>query len=327
MLQLFKNNSPFTVIALFIFALLVKSQVLLHPVVPTMTGGHFLYNYIVRAMFLIFRNGGFAYSIVAIIILFMQSLYLKNIATRHKLFQRYTYIPAFVYLLLTSIYPPFNTFSETLLVNWFLLGAVDTMFGFTQTTQPRKLIFNASFLLSMAALFQFTMLAYFFLLLVGMVMFRSFNLGEWSVALMGYTTPVYFTACILFLFDKIGLYSAWPHVGFNFTSNVTSIFYLIVTLTGLLILLASGVYAMQQNVAMSNIYIRRDWIAISFYLIISVFVAILTDSEIKTAWLIAMPALSIIISHALLLEKNQRFSNFIFYFSLVFLIFCLLANK
>jgi len=326
-LQLFRNNSPFTVIILFIFALVVKFQVVLHPVVPVPVSGHFVYNFIIRGMYFVFRNGAFAYSMIAIVLLFLQSLYLKSIASRHKLFPRATYIPAFVYLLVTSIYPPFNTFNETLLINWLLLGAVDIMFGLTQTSQPRKLIFNAGFLLSMAAMFQFTMLAYFFLLLVGMVMFRSFNVGEWSVALMGYATPPYFLACILFLADRFHLFAQWPHIGFNLSSNVTSIFYLILTLAGIFILLASGVYAMQQNVAMSNIYIRRDWIAISFYLIISVFVAILTDQDIKTAWLITMPALSIVISHALLLEKNQRFSNFIFYFSIVFLVFCLLANK
>jgi len=201
------------------------------------------------------------------------------------------------------------------------------MFGFTQTTEPRKLIFNAGFLLSMAALFQFTMLAYFFLLLVGMVMFRSFNVGEWSVAIVGYATPPYFLVCILFLTDRFHLYSEWPHIGFSLSAHVVSPFYLILMLGGIFILLASGIYAMQLNVAMSNIYIRRDWIALSFYLIISAFVAILTDEAVKTAWLITMPALSIIISHALLLEKNKRFSNFIFYFSLVYLVFCLMANK
>ena len=327
MLQLFRNNSPFTVIVLFIFALLVKFQVLLHPVVPAPVAGHFLYNYIIRGLFFVFRYGGFAYTFLAIVILFIQALYLKSIVTRHKLFPRSTYIPSFVFVLLTSIYPPFNCFNETLLINWLLMGAMDIMFGFTQTNQPRKLIYNASILLSMAALFQFTMFAYFFLLLVGMVMFRSFNLGEWSVALMGYVTPPYFLACILFLADRFRLYSDWPHIGYSLTSHISSPFYLILTLAGILILLASGIYAMQLNVAMSNIYIRRDWIAISFYLIISVFVAILTDPGIKTAWLITMPALSIIISHALLLEKNKRFSNFIFYFSLFFLAFCLWANK
>ena len=327
MLRLFRNNSPFTVIILFIFALLVKIQVLLHPYAPDPAAGHFLYNYILRAFNIVFRHNAFAFTLFAIFILFIQSLYLKSIATRHKLFPRYTYVPAFVYLLLTSIYQPFNSFNETLLLNWLLLGAVDIMFGFTQTTQPRKLIFNASFLLSLAALFQFTLLSFFLLLLVGMVMFRSFSLGEWSVALMGYITPFYFLAGILFLVDKFYLYSQWPHIGFSLSGHVTSIFYLIITLIGILILLASGIFAMQKNVAMSNIYVRRDWIAISFYLILSIVNAFLTDHSIKSAWLITIPALSIIISHALLLEKNKRFSNFIFYFSLVFLIFCLLANK
>jgi hypothetical protein len=236
-------------------------------------------------------------------------------------------VSSFVFLLLTSVYNPFNYFSETLIVNWLLLGAMDIMFGFTQTPQPRKLIFNAALLFSLVALFQFTFLAYFLLLLVGMVMFRSFNIGEWSVALMGYATPFYFLACILFLIDRMYLFSLWPHIGFSLSTDVGSVFYLIVLFSGLLILLASGVYAMKQNVPMSNIYIRRDWIALSFYLIISIVVAILTDEAIKSTWLITMPALSIIISHALLLEKNKRFSNFIFYFSLIYVAFCLWVHK
>lgn len=278
-------------------------------------------------MALFFRHNAFIYTFLAIVIIFFQALYIKSIATRHKLFPRHTYIPALVYIMLTSAYPPFNYFNETVLLNWLLLGAVDIMFSFTQTTQPRKLIYNAGFLLCMAALFQFSLITFFLLLLVGMVMFRPFNMGEWSVAMMGYTTPIYFFACILFLFDRFYLFGMWPQVGFSLSSNVVSPFYLIVMIGGILILLAAGIYAMQQNVALSNIYVRRDWIALSFYLIIALLVAILTDAAVRSAWLIVMPALSIIISHGLLLEKNKRFSNFIFYFSLSFLGICLWLYK
>jgi hypothetical protein len=326
-LRLFRNNSPFTVIILFLFAILAKIQVLLHPEVPGPVAGHFLYNYVLRAMHFLFREAGFVYAFIAIVILFFQSLYIKSIATRHKLFHRYTYIPAFVYLLLTSIYLPFNYFNETLILNMLLLGAVDVMFSFTQTAQPRKLIYNAAFLLCLAALFQFSLLTFFLLLLVGMVLFRPFNLGEWSVAMMGYITPIYFLVCVLFLADRFYLLYQWPHLGFSLSAGIESPFHLILTIAGTLILLGSGVYAMQQNVAMSNIYVRRDWTAMSFYLIISLLVALLTDAAIKSAWLIIIPALSIIISHGFLLEKNKRFSNFIFYFSLLFLFFCLWANK
>jgi hypothetical protein len=326
-LRLFRNNSPFTVIILFLFAIVIKLQALLHPLVPGPRAGHFMYNYILRGMHFVFRDAGFVYTFLAIVLLYFQSLYIKSITTRHKLFHRYTYVPSFVYLLLTSMYLPFNYFNETLIINTLLLGAVDLMFSFTQTSHPRKLIYNAGFLLCFAALFQFSLFTFFLLFLVGMVLFRPFNLGEWSVAIMGYVTPVYFLVCILFLVDRFYLLGEWPVLGFSLSSEIESPFHLIMTLAGTMILLGSGVFAMRQNVALSNIYVRRDWTAISFYLIISLLAALLTDVVIKSAWLIVIPALSIIISHAFLLEKNKRFSNFIFYFSLLFLFFCLWANK
>jgi len=325
--RLFRNNSPFTVIVLFIFTLLVKLHTLMAPQAPKPVQGHFMYNYVLMGLNTVFHSGAFAFTLLAVFLLFIQSLYLRNIAVRHKLFPRNTYVPAFTYLLLTSIYPEFSFFSETILLNFMLMGAMDIMFTFSQTSQPRKHIYNAALLFSLAALFQFTALAFFLLLLVGMVLFRPFNLGEWSVAIMGYTTPLYFLICILFLADNMAMFTHWPHVGFSLASHVASPFHLIVTLSGLVMLLGTGVFAMQQNVAMSNIYIRRDWIALSFYLIISIMVAFATDKEVSSAWLITIPALSIIITHALALEKNKRFSNFIFYFSLLFLIFCLWANK
>ncbi len=327
MFRLLRNNSPFAVIFLFIFTLVVKMNVLLHPVMPIMVPGHFMYNYLLRGLMVVFGHAAFAYTLLAIILLFIQSVFLNSIAIRHKLFPRNNYLTAFAYLLLTSIYSRFSVFNETIILNFLLLAAMDIMFSFSQTTQPRKLIYNAALLFSLAALFQFTALAFILLLLVGMVMFRPFNLGEWSVALLGYITPVYFLVSILFLGNKLYLFTHWPHIGFSLTPVKTSWGALIVTFSGLFILLTSGIVAMRKNVPMSNIYIRRDWIALSFYLIISIMVAFLTDAMVESAWLITLPALSIIITHAMALEKNKRFSNFIFYFSLIFLVFCLWANK
>ena len=327
MLRVFKNNSPFAVIFLFIFTLLVKLKVLLHPVVPQPIARHYIYNYVIRGLHFAFKDIAFYYTLLAIIILFIQAIYLNSITIRHKLFPRATYIPAFVFIALTSTYSRFSVFNETLFINWLLLGALDTMFEFTKTTQPRKLIYNASLLFSLAALFQFSMLAWFLLLVVGLVMFRSFNPGEWSVALLGYFTPVYFIVCILFFYDNLYLFRQWPHVGFSISPIRTLSTYAILSLGFMGLLLASGLFAMRRNLPMSNIYIRRDWIAISFYLIISLMVGFLTEPAVYSAWLIALPPLSIIVSHALVLEKNKRFSNFIFYFSLVFVIFCLWANK
>jgi hypothetical protein len=160
-----------------------------------------------------------------------------------------------------------------------------------------------------------------------MVMYRPFNLGEWAVAILGYITPMYFLASILFLFDKLYVLNHWWHIGISVTAVKTDVRLFIVTLTSLGVLFLTGVYALQKNSHLSNIYVRRDWISMFFYLMISVFAGFLTDATVTSAWLIVMPALSIVVTHAIALEKNKRFSNFIFYFSLIFLVFCLVANK
>ncbi len=326
MLRLFKNNTPFTVIILFIFTLIVKIKVLLHPIAPNQIANHFLYNYLLKLLHYVLGNGPFAFTLLAIVLLFMQAIYLNSVTIRHKLFPKQTYIAAYVYLLLTSVYPRFSFFSEGILVNWLLIGAMDIMFGFSKNTQPRKLIYNAAMLFAVAAMFQFSMVGFFLLLIVGLLLFRTFNAGEWSVGLLGYLTPFYFLASIFFLADKLYLFRNWPHIGFSL-QQIDQPLYFVITVVSLLLMLFSGLIAMRNNVPMTNIYIRRDWIAISFYLITSIMVAFITDYYITSAWLIVLPPLSIIITHALALEKNKRFSNFIFYFSIIFLVFCLIANK
>jgi hypothetical protein len=73
------------------------------------------------------------------------------------------------------------------------------------------------------------------------------------------------------------------------------------------------------------IAVRRNWGAIVTAFIVSVIVSILTASDNGVIWLVVMPALSMVMANPMLLEKNKRFSNFTFYFSLLFVIFCQVA--
>jgi len=328
-LQLIRNNSPYTVIILFIFTLLVKMQALIHPLHPAMLPDYLLYNSIINLFDMVFNGNGaaFAYTLFAVLLLFFQALYLNRICNKYKLFPKSTYIPAFTYILLTSIYVQFSYFNETILVLWCVLGAIDTFLAFGQTLQPRKHIFNAGFMLCLAALFQFSAIGYFALLVMCMIVLRPFNFGEWVVAMAGYITPIYFFASVLFLIDMFREIVHWPNLGVSLPGRMESPVYMLGTFSGLIILFFSGVYVMQQQIPKSSIYVRRNWLALLIYVLISIAVAIITDAYVKSVWLILMPGLTLIISHALSLEKSKRFSNFIFYFSLIFVVFCQLAQN
>ena len=328
MLHLFRNYNPFTVLIVIIAALLMKLQALLHPVMPVAMPDHILFSRLVRLLNLGFRNSAFAFTLLAVALLIVQALYINYITVRHKMFAKNSYLPAFTYLLLTSVNPAFNYFSEPLLINFFTLIAVNIMLTFSQTTQPRKQIFNAGFAICVPVLLQFPAVGFLLLFLLALVFLRTFNAGEWVVGIMGYLTPLYFFVGILFLTDSLSVFPEVFQIGFSVPRRLANPLYMTGTIIGLGILLAIGSISIQQQITKMTIYIRRAWGLAYTYLVVSFGIAFITVSSVNAEWLVIAPALSLIISQSFCLEKSKRFSSFTFYFSLLLLIFCQLTlNK
>jgi len=321
-LQLFRNNSPYTVIILFIFTLLIKLPALLHPAVPGLLHDGPVYNSIVRALASVLGQSGFAWTLLTIVLLFAQAIYLTGITVRRRLFHKTYYTPAFAFIALTSILPAFNFFSPPLLVNWLMLFAVDIFLRLSQPMHPQKHIFNAGFLLSIAALLQFSAIGFLLLFIVMLIILRPFNPAEWVVAMLGSLTPIYFFAGLLFLFDKFDQIKLWPDIGISLPRQLPHPLYFIGTVIGGLILLSSGLYVINDTRNKMAISVRRGWSAVIAWFIVSLIVCIFTPDTIAAAWLCAIPPLALIIAHPLNLEKNKLFSNFIFYFLIAFAVFC-----
>lgn len=325
-LQLFRNNSPYTVILLFLFTLLIKMQVLLHPVLPVVQPHHAAYGWVMHALDWILRGSAFGYSFLALLLLFGQAIYLNSIVSRHKLFGKTTYLPAFLYLALSSLSTSFSQFSPVLLVNIFVLGALDVCLQFGQTMQPRRQVFNAGFLLAQGGLLYFPASAYFLFFLFALLLLRPFNPGEWVVALLGYLTPFYFFACLLFLGDQFPLLRRWPETGVALPLQMKYPVYTLTGVTGLMLLLVSGLFVLQAQMGKSSIYVRRSWAVVIALLVTSVVAAVLSSMPLPQSWLLIMPTLSMIASATLYLEKSKRISTFAFFFILAFTIFCQFAT-
>jgi hypothetical protein len=208
-----------------------------------------------------------------------------------------------------------------LVLNWCLIGAMDTLLGFHHATQPRKHIFNGGFILSLAGILHFPAITYFVLLFIAFSLLRSFNVGEWVVGMLGFVTPLYFFAGILFLLDRLPALRLWPQMGLSF-QKIGSTLYMVGTITGLAILAVCGLIVLQNHISRISVFMRRNWIIVIFCLGISIITAIATPLAMRSEWLTIMLPLSLIIAQPLHLEKSKVFSNFVFYFSFALLIFC-----
>lgn len=327
MLQIVRNNNPITVIILFIYALAINWQVLFHPQLPVVPQGEFLFHIITGFMRVVLFNSAFGFTLLAVIMTALQAIALNAVANRHKLFPKSTYITAFAYISFASLYKPFLAFSQPMLVNWVLIIVIDVILQLAQTQKPRKLIYNAGFAIGFAGLIMFPAVAYLLVFLFALSMLRNLNPGEWMVALLGCITPIYFATGLLFLFDVLNWLPAWVDIGINLPRRLDRPFYTICMVLGGITLFIMGVYALQKHMSRVNIFMRRSWTGIAALLLFSLPVALFTDFEVKAAWLVMIPALSLVITSAYYDEKNKAFSNFAFYFTLLLVVFCKMAGS
>lgn len=301
----------------------MKMPALLHPAMPVPAANHILFPLLLRTLHL----NAFAYTLLGVVMVFLQAIYINFIAEKHKLFHKAGYYPAFMYILFTSLYPAFNYFSEPLIINWLVLIAVDMMLSFPKTLHPGKQLFNAGFAICLPALVQFPAVVFFLLLLIAVLLLRSYRGSEMIVALLGYLTPVYFFIGLLYLTDHLGMWRNIIELGFDIHQLSSSRIYLAGTITGAVFFLLAGFVAFQQLHGRMTIYIRRSWWMIISYLAVAVLATILAVSPVHAEWILALPPLSLLSAQVFYMENPKRLSIFMFYFSLALLIFSLITFK
>lgn len=310
MLQLVRNYSPFTVIILFIYCLLLHLPGLMHPLSPA--AGSAVYNVLLSIPDTIFHHNAFCYSLLTIILVFAQGIYLNNISERHRLYLNSTYAPLFSYISVTALLPKSVLFSAPLIAIWPLLVAVDVSLSLPQPLSPRAHIFNVGFLLSLAALIFFPSVGFLLFFIIALLLLRPLNAGEWIVGALGYFTPLYFGAGILFLNDALPLLKAWPHLGISLPGQIRRALHLAVATGTIVILLWSGLYILQGALLRFAISVRRGWGAIIAALIVALAVAVITPADEPLAWRTPVPFIALVAALPVANEKRSAFSTFIF---------------
>ena len=299
----------------------MKWQIMLHPILPIVEKEHFTYNLLFTIPKFIFGDAAIGYSLFSVSLLIGLAFYLNYIVVKHKLFSQNTFLPAFSFLLLTSFFPNQNYLSETIVESFFVLAGIDIILGLSHIANPRTAIFNAGFFMSFPLLFQASGFGFLLLFFVSLALLRPFQIAEWLVGIIGFFTPVYFFVCLLFLFDKIEVLHQFPLFDCNYLQAADFKGLHLLLLIGFFILIATGLFSLQQNLPRVTIYVRRGWLVMISYCILALAIIFLSASTSYQGWILLMPPLTMIISQSFCLEKTKRFSSFTFYFSILLFIF------
>lgn len=316
----FKANNPYNTFLLFVYGLLLKLPVFLHPVVPEPQKiDGFLYRYLLQWLKPLGAGLPALYSIFAFLLLYTQAITFNKLVNEQRLFQKPNYLTGMSYLLITSLFREWNVLSSPLIINSLLIWVWARMSNLHNNTQNVKTtLFNIGMAIGVCTFFYFPSIAFAILIVVGLVITRPFRISEWLIALFGIITPYYFLLAYVFLTDKWKNYK-FPGIAVTaprFNQTGWSLTAIIIVLFCTVI----GFFLMQKNFRRQLVQTRKSWNLVSLYLLVAVFVPFINDTHTFEYWILSAIPISAYCACTFFYPEKRWFPTVLHWLMLAFVI-------
>jgi hypothetical protein len=287
---IFKQKNPINFFLLLLFGLLIKLPIFNTYYIPDVKDNDgVLYKSLVNFLNPLNQQFHALYPALSFIILFIQAMMLNSFMNNQRMLNRQNYLPGLCYLLITSLFPEWNQFSDTMLINTFLLLILSVLFKTYNQPEAKGPVFNCGFILGVASFLFFPVIVFVLWIFLAMMVIRPFRINEWLLFLLGLTTPVYFYGGWLYLTDKWDTAALIPQITFGLPQLQQNLF-LAGGLTLLVIPFLTGAWYVQDNLRKMLINIRKAWSLFLLYMLAAVLVPFLQPGLNLENWvLIAVP--------------------------------------
>jgi hypothetical protein len=287
---IFKQKATTNALLLFIYALVLKFPLFLHPFPPVLhTEDNYLYRFVLTALHSLFGEAALPYALLSFTILFSQATLLNSICNYHKMLPRSNYLPGMCYILVTSLLPDWGHFSAPLLINSLLIWCWYRMVALYNSNRPVSAIFNIGLFLGIATLLYIPAIAFLLLLFFALLIMRPFRVQEWFIGFIGFTSPYYFLILILYFVHQLHFSNLIPQIHFTFPAIPNSV-WIIAAISMLVIPFIIGGIYVQNNLNKMLIHVRKSWSLLLAFLIVSVLVIIINKAGSYENWIVtAMP--------------------------------------
>lgn len=290
MIFLFRQKTPGNILALLLFAFLLKAPLFLFPQPAVSTANDAdIYEGLVRWLNTAGSSQAFFSSLVAFVLLYVQALMVNYFINEFRMVAKPTYLPAMSYLLITSLLPEWNFLSSPLVASTVIILIIITLFRLYNVYTARGSVFNMGLLLGIASYIYFPAASFLIFVLLGMMILKPFRLNEIILLFMGALTPYYFYGAYLFLTNNLSVESFLPHVSVN-VPEIKSTVWLATSTVFLAIPFLLGGFFVQSHLHKMLIQVRKNWSIILLYLLLAFFVPFVNTYTSFSNWvLIAVP--------------------------------------
>jgi hypothetical protein len=202
LLRLFKGNSPVVILLLAITFIAVWTGAFIHP--PDASSSQF--NSAPMPLYGLLASFAGKNSLLGVVISFViagiLSFLLVNFNTTSFFINERTYLPALIYILAGGFFPELQSLNPALPASLFLMLAVVRIIEGYRKQGIANNFFDAGILISTGSLFYANLIWFGLLVIIGIVLIRTVNISEVTIAVLGLLTPYLITFGIYYVIGK-----------------------------------------------------------------------------------------------------------------------------
>lgn len=320
MINIFKQKTPVNIILLLVFGVLVKFPIFRHPFVPVSEPGDGkLFIKILEWLKLYGGSTPLIYPLLAFALLFVQAITLTRFINNRRFLNSSTYLPGMAYMLITSLFPEWNYFSSSLLINTILLFILSGLFGIYNQQNAKAIIFNVGLALGISSFLSPSSLAFVVWVFLALAVMRPFRLNEWLICILGITTPYYLLGIYLFVSGHWDWNDMLPDISFSIpvlkqSAWVSGSTFLIV------VPFLIGGYFTQKNLARMLIQVRKGWSLLLLYLLAAMIVPFINTNFNFENWILAAIPFAAFHASAYLYLKIKLIPSILFWLMVGFIL-------
>jgi len=314
-LRLFKGTGPGVMFLISLTLFLLWAGSLINPAVDQVSlyEKHPLPFY--SLLKTILGNIPFAGVLFSFLVVSLIAFMIVNFNTADFFIHERTFLPAFFYILLSGVFPGYQLLNPVIPASLFLLFAIIRINDVYRKTGLANNFFDAGLLIGTGSLFYGNLIWFMLLILIGIAVYRSFNIIELATSFIGLFTPWILTFCFYYIFDKDP--GSLLTLLKNNLVGVPELYLfskaeLVVLLSVSLVILVSFVYLLM-TMNSKKIKSRK-----TFYLLIWVFLisvalyAFVPSVSVEIVWILFIP-FSYLLTHYFLFIKRGLFRKILFY--------------
>lgn len=235
-----------------------------------------------------------------------------------------TFLPAFIYLLFSSLFPEYHVLGPVLPATLFLMMAIRRIMDSYRKPGIAFNFFDAAILISIASLIYANMIWFGLLVFIGINLLRTVNIGEIAVTILGLITPYILTIGLYYVLGKdISIFLS--DIKDNLFGDTAGYMFqkltiIVLIYSGLIVLISLGFLLPQMN--SKKIKSRKTFYLLFWWFLISLAMYfILPSISVEMIWIISIPA-SYFLAHYFIFVKKKLWPEIIFtgFFMLILLI-------